>query len=39
MKKDNVKKLLRHWWKPVLIGFLSGIGKALALLLCSLLIR
>ena len=39
MKRENVKKLLRHWWKPVLVGFLSGIGKALALLLFSLLIR
>jgi hypothetical protein len=39
MKRDNVKKLLRHWWKPVLIGFLSGIGKALAWLVFSLFIQ
>ncbi len=39
MKRDNAKKLLRHWWKPVLAGFLSGIGKAIAWLVFTQFIR
>ena len=39
MKRDSVKKLLQDWWKPVLIGFLSGAAKAIGFVLLSQLLR
>jgi hypothetical protein len=38
MSKVSAKKLLKDWWKPVLIGFLSGAGKAIGFILFSQLL-
>jgi hypothetical protein len=39
MKKERAKQLLQNWWKPVLVGFLSGAAKAVGFLLFSHLLR
>lgn len=33
MVKNRVNRLLQNWWKPVLLGLVSGAAKAVGYLL------
>jgi hypothetical protein len=35
MKRERAKQLLQDWWKPILLGFASGVAKDVILLLLS----